>query len=351
MKLFINARFLTQPVSGVQRYGIECCRQIKAIYPQAVFLTPGAILHKNVAKELGAVSVGKLSGHRWEQFELPKYLAGHKNAPLINLANTAPLFYKNNFSVIHDLAFFHHPEWNSRAFSLWYNFMVPRLARRSRHIFTVSNTIKDELIKYYGIPSQKISITYNGIAADMMALAGRPINKEKLILTVGTFNIRKNQHTLIKAFLQSSLKDSYKLVLVGDRNRVFRDSGIGEDVAGGSIEVHDKLNDTQLVDLYQRAEILVSLSNYEGFGIPVLEGLFWRCKVLCSDIPVYRELFEPHVSYCDQKSVDDVAASLAKLSDGGRTPSADDLAILLAKYNYRSAAEVIIDQVLRNSKL
>ena len=350
MKLFINARFLTQPVSGVQRYGIECSRQIKALYPDCVFVTPVGVLHHDVAKELGAIVVGKRSGHIWEQVDLPRYLAGQGYPPLVNLANTGPVYYKNNFCVIHDLAFFHHPEWNSRLFATWYNFMVPRLARNSKHIFTVSNTVKNELQSFFHLPPGKISVTYNGLGSGMSKAAGGNVAKEKIIITVGTFNLRKNQHTLVRAFLQSTIKDEYKLVLAGDRNKIFADSGVAADVAGNRVEILEKLTDEQLVALYQRAEILVSLSNYEGFGIPVLEGLFWKCKVLCSDIPVYHELFEPYVGFCDQNSVADVAARLTEIANSGRVPADADIAALQTRYNYKEAAQTIIDRVVGLNK-
>ena len=348
MKFFINARFLTQPISGVQRYAIECSRQIKAIYPQVVFLCPHNIVHHSIADEFGAITVGSRKGHMWEQFDLASYMKRQGDAVLLNLANTAPLLYKNNFVVIHDLAFFHHPEWNSRWFAMWYNYLVPRLAQRSRHIFTVSNTIRQELVQYYQMPEHKVSVTYNGVG-ERMLIKQRNIPKEKIILSVGTFNKRKNQHTLVKAFLQSKIKDEYMLVLAGDRNKIFADSGITDELAGDRIKIYEKLTDIDLVDLYQRAEVLVSLSNYEGFGIPVIEGLFFGCKVLCSDIPVYKELFSDVAVFCAQNDVADVSAKLGAIVDAV-PPSRSSVDSLLSKYSYKKAAEVIVAQFFDSSR-
>lgn len=340
MKFFINARFLTQPISGVQRYAIECSRQIKAVYTHAVFLCPQDIVHHSIAEELDAVRVGSRHGHLWEQLDLPSYVKKQGSAALLNLANTAPLLYDNNFVVIHDLAFHHHPEWNSRLFALWYNYLVPRLARRSRHVFTVSNIIKAELVKYYGIPETKVSVTYNGVG-ERMLVKQRDVPKKKIILSVGTFNIRKNQHTLVKAFLQSSIKDEYILVLAGDRNKVFAESGITNDMAGDHIKIYDKLTDEELMALYQQAEVVVSLSNYEGFGIPIIEGLFFGCKILCSDIAVYRELFSNVASFCKQNDVADVASQLESIVSAV-APAKDEVDSLLTTYSYKKAAEVIL---------
>ncbi len=342
MNFFINARFLTQPISGVQRYAIECSRQIKAIYPQVVFLCPHNIVHHSIADELGAITIGSRKGHMWEQLDLATYMKKQGDAVLLNLANTAPLSYKNNFVVIHDLAFFHHSEWNSRWFAMWYNYLVPRLAQRSRHIFTVSNTIRQELVQYYHVPEHKVSVTYNGVG-ERMLIKQRNIPKEKIILSVGTFNKRKNQHTLVKAFLQSKIKDEYMLVLAGDRNKIFADSGITDELAGDRIKIYEKLTDIDLVDLYQRAEVLVSLSNYEGFGIPIIEGLFFGCKVLCSDIPVYKELFSDVAVFCEQNDVAGVAVKLEQVTGSAASPK-EAVDRLLDDYNYKRAAEVIVNK-------
>ncbi len=350
MKLFINARFLTQPISGVQRYAIECSRQIKKNHPESVFLSPHDIINNDVADELGAIVVGKNTGHKWEQWDLPKYMWGKKSGPLINLANTAPILYGNNYIVIHDLAFFHHPEWNSKAFSMWYNILIPRIALNSRHLFTVSNTIKNELVTHYKLPATKISVTYNGLSGIFLK-DERPLatKKERLILSVGTFNMRKNQDRLIKGFLESTLSSEYTLILIGDKNRVFADVGLNEqNLKSNSIKVYSNVSDAELMDFYKRSEIIVSLSEYEGFGIPILEGMKFGCKVLCSNIPVYRELYGNIAIFCDQKDIKDIAAKLTELADRSRMFEQKQVEQMLEQYNYKMAAEKIVNAVAKN---
>ncbi len=345
MKLFINARFLTQPISGVQRYGIECSLQIKKFYPETIFVTPHNVLHTEIAETLEAKVIGTRSGHKWEQLDLPSFLRKNGNAPLLNLANTAPLFYGNNYLTIHDLAFFHHPEWNSKAFSAWYNFLIPRLARRSRYIFTVSETMKAEIVQHYRIPALKIGITYNGISSNWLQLGGG-VQKENIILSVGTFSIRKNQQMLVKAFLQSNACKTHQLVLIGDKNKVFAESGIDEQaLQQHNITVLQKVSGDDLAAMYARAAVVVSLSEYEGFGIPMLEGLFFGCKLLCSDIPVYRELFNDVATFCGPKDVMPIAAALEHLTTDEKAPAQEKVNLLLNKYNYATAAKTILEKI------
>jgi len=348
MKIFVNARFLTQAISGVQRYGIECSRQIKKLYQNVIFIAPHNILYKDLANELEVKITGFNKGHLWEQVDLPLFMAKQGHAPLINLANTAPLLYSNNYVTIHDLAFYHHPEWNSKAFSAWYNILIPRLAYGSRHIFTVSQTIKDEIIKCYDVPSSKISITYNGISQAMLdAASEKKPAKEKIILSVGTFNRRKNHQHLIAAFLDSDIKDQYQLVIIGDKNKVFSESSINEQaLLNSNIKIYPTLSEDELISMYQRAEVVVSLSLYEGFGIPLLEGLYNDCRIICSDIPVYQELYGNYAAFCDPNDLKSIVAILnANAQSSNTTMMHNNPGGVFDLYNYKRSAETILENL------
>ncbi len=342
MKLYVNARFLSQPVSGVQRYGIECCRKIKKKHKECILLAPHNIHNKDAAQELGVEIIGTRTGHLWEQTELPHYLKKLGSPPLFNPCNTAPLSYANNFITLHDLAFHHYPRWNSRAFALWYNYMVPRIVRRSRHMFTVSNTVKDEIIKAYHIPAGHISITPNGIGQSMLDAGAGTSVKQPVVLTVGSFNKRKNHHSLIKAFCDSDLGSRYRLVITGDRNKVFSDTGLDDAMlADKNITLLKGLSETELADSYRTAKVVISLSHYEGFGIPLLEGVYYGCNIVCSDIPVYRELYNDIAFFCRP----DTSANIVAAIEAAMTavpPAPDKVSALLHKYNYQQAADEIV---------
>ncbi|MBX2907273.1 MAG: glycosyltransferase family 4 protein [Taibaiella sp.] len=342
MKILVNARFLSQPITGVQRYAIECSRKIKKIWPETRFLCPKNVWNKDVFRELGAEVVGSNTGQLWEQFDLKRIADNNGKLPLFNPCNTAPVLYSNNFTTIHDLAFYHHPEWNSRKFATWYNFIIPRIAQRSKHIFTVSNTIASELATHYQLPQQKISVTYNGIS-DIMLQGSTSTAESKIpiILCVGTFNPRKNQGALVDGFLNSTLRSTHQLILVGDKNRNFAD-GPGNESAWNDkhIRILSGITESELADQYRQAEIVVSTSLYEGFGIPLLEGLANGCKLLCSDIPVYRELYGTVATFCNPMSVESIAAGLETASRS-MLPKPELVLPLLSAYSYDHAADVI----------
>jgi glycosyltransferase involved in cell wall biosynthesis len=208
--------------------------------------------------------------------------------------------------------------------------------------------MRDEIIKYYKVPPANVSVTYNGLSSQMLSADPRKhFAKEKIILAVGTFNKRKNHQNLVSAFLASKIKTEYQLVIIGDKNKVFAESGLDEGVlANTNIKIYEHLSSDELVSMYGRAEILVSLSVYEGFGIPVLEGLYSGCKVICSDIGVYRELYEGYVAYCDPNNVEKISATLEEVALKQNSMASTEVDILLNKYNYSHSAEMIIQKIV-----
>lgn len=73
--IVVNARFLTQDITGVQRFAIEISKQLKRLYGENIqFVCPKNIVNTSLEKELEAKAIGNLTGHLWEQVDLPLYL-------------------------------------------------------------------------------------------------------------------------------------------------------------------------------------------------------------------------------------------------------------------------------------
>jgi len=85
LHIYINARFLTQKITGVQRYAIELSTRLKKLNPGIKFIAPRNIIHNDTAELLEAETFGKFTGHLWEQLELPLYLKKKSNPYIITL--------------------------------------------------------------------------------------------------------------------------------------------------------------------------------------------------------------------------------------------------------------------------
>lgn len=342
--IYINARFLTQKTTGVQRFAIEISKHLKNIYSEVVFLAPPNIISKELAKELNVISFGIFKGHLWEQIELPLYLKSKGNPILINLCNTAPLYYNNQIVTIHDLAFMVNPKWFSKKFAFAYKFLIPKVAKKAKHIITVSNSSKSEISELLSLPFNKISVVYNGITfinEDIQHAA--PLLNDKYFLTVSSIDPRKNLQNLIDAFQKWNTSNT-KLLVIGGKNASFA----YKDVYGvnNNVKYLGYVSDKELINYYKNALCFVYPSLYEGFGLPPLEALALGTNVIVSDIPSVREVCKDFaLKYFDPTSTDSIVNALEyafkneksvahiDLEEFSWSKSADKLKDILIKYN------------------
>ena len=117
--IYINARFLTQKVTGVQRYAIEICKLLpkEVLEKKIIFVAPAKAKLNPLFEKFNCVVIGKFEGQLWEQIDLPIFLKKEGNPLLINFVGIGPIWYKNKIMTIYDLAFKHHPEWFSKVFN------------------------------------------------------------------------------------------------------------------------------------------------------------------------------------------------------------------------------------------
>lgn len=308
--IYINARFLTQKVTGVQRYAIEICKRLpKEIFGnELIFLTPKSAEENPVFREWNCLSFGVFEGNLWEQIDLPIFLKKKGSPLLINFVGLGPIKYKYKISLIYDLAFKHHPEWFSAKFQIAYNSFIPISLKNSNHIITDSQYVKNDIINTYGIVSDKIDVVY---AASSSIFDKKDFPKEKMILMVSSLDPRKNMERVIKAF--DELDIPHKLIIVGAKGTAFSDLTIAEPKKKQKITFAGYLNDEELVELYNQAELFIYASLFEGFGIPPLEAQKCGTACLVSNVTSLPEVYQDSVEYCDPKNIDDIKSKIDKM--------------------------------------
>jgi glycosyltransferase involved in cell wall biosynthesis len=315
-EVIINARFLTQPITGVQRYATELSKILKEQIPGVKFVSPNGIIQKELASYLEVETFGSFSGHRWEQLELPVFLRKSNSPLLINLCNTAPLFYKNQIVTIHDISFLINPKWFSKSFYIYYSFLIPRIARNAKKILTPSKYSKSDLIKVLQIPKDNIEVAYNSIPDSFRKLDTARFNNKygRYILAVSSLDPRKNFKNLIIAFNKANLIDT-KLVIVGTQHKTFANQelkGLIKD--NSSIIFTGYVSDEDLKSLYVHADLFLYPSLYEGFGIPPLEAMACGCPTIVSNTSSLPEVCGEASYYINPEDVEQIADAIVKLS-------------------------------------
>lgn len=313
--IFINGKFLAQPITGVQRYALQIVEQLDALLEQELWATsvPIVLLVPSQRVEtlptlrriaIREVPSGRL--HAWEQLHLPRAARG---GTLLNLAGSAPLLKLQQICTFHDTAVFDFPEAYSRAFTLWYRLLFKAQGILSRRLLTVSEFSRSRLSQHLGVSPDKIGVVPG--AADHMAaqapdasVLGRfNLRRGDYLLAVGSANPTKNFPRLIQAFGQVPDPNAQLVVVGGSNNAVFAasaDHGVEEDTR---IVRTGRLSDAELKSLYMHARAYVFPSLYEGFGLPPIEAMLCGCPVLAAHAASIPEICGPAAGYFDPFSL------------------------------------------------
>ncbi|KEF39754.1 glycosyltransferase [Schinkia azotoformans MEV2011] len=321
-KIFINARFLTQSITGVQRYGEELIyafdalidsQQIERERYEWIMLAPPNLKRKLRVKHIQLHVVGKLTGHLWEQIELPFYAA---NGLLVNLGNTAPILKRNQVVAIHDAAVKRHPE----AFSFWfrnlYNVLFHILTRTSKLIITNSNFSKSELIGCFRVKESKIRVSYLGcehierIEKNDNIIKTYGLQYKRYILAVSSMNPLKNFQLIQTAIHLLQDFNIYVVIAGMENSRIFEDSYLEPN---NRMIYVGYVNEQELRSLYENATCFVYPSKYEGFGLPPLEAMSMGCPVILSTAASLPEVYGESVLYCDPNDSYSLVKQLIKI--------------------------------------
>ena len=335
MRLAVDGRFLTQALSGVQRYGRELCRTLDEALEQdardagsraevagleVTLLTPRLADVPPPYRHLRIVEVGRLHGHAWEQLELPYYarrfdllFCPGNVAPIASLWGRTPVVV-----TVHDLAFRYHPETVTPRFRRLYELVVPQVLGRAERVITVSEAERRLMLQFFPDADKRLVAVANGgpaAATEAGADPGDPSPPEgPYLLYVGVLNHRKNVNGLVAAS-KRLLEDRPDLsaVFVGARANAFAPVDLGE--ADPRVILTGPVSDAALAEFYRRASVTLFPSLHEASGLPPVEAMAHGCPVVVSDIPALRERCGDAALYCDPHDVGSIVAATEQVLD------------------------------------
>jgi glycosyltransferase involved in cell wall biosynthesis len=352
----INGRFLTQRMTGVQRYAFEIVAAMDDILAQdhdlAAALAMRLILPPAVEARPGTAVIGSCqtrfgSGHAWDQFILPFY-AGNG---ILSLGNLGPVLARNHIVCIHDANTFIQPTSYSRVFGATYRNLLPLIGRRARRVATVSRFSADALVRHRVCQPEKIFIAPNGHEHALRWDAGRArlalIDelKRPYVLLLGSSARHKNIEVILNQ-AQGLDEAGIDVVVAGGASSIFAANAA---IRRPNIHHTGFVDDDDLAALYERALCLVFPSRTEGFGIPPLEAMTRGCPVISSDAASLCEVGGDAVIYVDPDDGDGWRQAIIALSR-----DEDRRATMIARgrqraglFSWRKSAELYIDEILR----
>ena len=193
-----------------------------------------------------------------------------------------------------DLTYEHYPQFFPASQRTWMKTAIPWSAKHADHVITLSQHAKADIMRTYGVPEQKVTVTSLAAASEFVPgnrkeakaiIANKYGISRDFILYLGRLQARKNLSRLVEAY--NDLKKvgfSHKLVLAGKPDFFFesvknliRELKLQDDVIlPGYVPAED------VPTFYNAAEVFVFPSFYEGFGLPVVEAMACGTPVITS---------------------------------------------------------------------
>jgi glycosyltransferase involved in cell wall biosynthesis len=198
---------------------------------------------------------------------------------------------RNQVITIHDLIAHRYPTRNpiERAFN---RHVLPRLARRVRGVFTVSETARKDISAFYDLPARRVHVVPNGLDLQTWcpSVPSRHSQSPYLLVVSANRPYKNTTELLLHHRLWAS---RYRVKIVSSRaryGRVIR-TAVREQGLEHVVDFLDDISEPELIELYRGCAAVVYPSLVEGFGRPALEGMAVGRPVILSDIPVHKELF------------------------------------------------------------
>jgi glycosyltransferase involved in cell wall biosynthesis len=276
--------------------------------------------------------------------------------PLIGRRRRADAILAFNFAAnsatgavfLHDVLFQSNPEWFTPVERVYFSAM-PLLAPRAGSVVTTSQSELDRIRRFnpklrrvvtsgLAVPSSLSTVT----ATD----PGLHLEPGRYLLCVGRLNVRKNLLTTLRAALRSGvLSKDFPLVVVGEPSGriTLLDHDFRSAVAAGTILIVDRISESRLKWLYSHCALFMCMSLDEGFGLPPVEAATLGCRVLASDIPVFRETLGRHATFVDAADPDAIVDAIRGIA--GQKPSAHHPGYRQA-HTWSSVCRVIRDELL-----
>jgi len=285
-------------------------------------------------------------GSLWRTFELTNNLKPDKIDVFHGLSNELPLNIRKSgvpaVVTMHDVIYRTMPECYKTIDRKIYDFKYGRSCRNADRIIAVSECTKQDVVRFYGIDPDRIDVIYQGCDEsfkriwsddELEALRTRLNLPDRYILQVGTIERRKNLELTVRAL--SSLPEDVELVAVGRDHHGYKPvvERIAKELGVLSrIHFYPRLDFKDLPGVNQAAEIIAYPSRYEGFGIPVVEGLESMRPVVAATGSCLEEAGGKATLYVDPDSPRQMGEAFRSLLNGIR----DIQAITIAGKVYAS---------------
>ena len=335
MKIAVNTRLLLpEKLDGIGWFTYETLKRITQTHPEHEFIF---IFDRKYHDEfIFSENITPVIAHPQARHPALWYLFFEFGIPPVLKRYHPDLFFSPDgwlslkaqipaLAVIHDLNFFHDPQWVSRLPRYYYNYFFPRYIKHATRLATVSEFSRKDISSRFAIPESSIDLVYNGVnnmyspvpEIEQQKIRNRYSNGRPYFLFLGLVHPRKNLTRIINAYevFRRSQPDNVKLLVAGSTKYRTKDT---KDAYERSAFKHDiiftgRVPDRELNGILGSSLSLVYTSLFEGFGIPILEAMQCNVPVITSDVTAMPEVGGEAVLYTDPYSVESISSAMIRI--------------------------------------
>ncbi|MCM2370994.1 glycosyltransferase family 4 protein [Rhodopirellula sp. ICT_H3.1] len=293
-KIVFDSRWMG--AHGIGRFATELNNRLPCLHDQALSGSP--------TNPLDCVKLPYMIWKNDVAYFSPSY-----NAPLSCLVSAKRPFV----FTIHDLIHVNYHAESSFAKRLYYQHVVRPAVRKAYKVLTVSEFSKQEIVAWAGVDPSHVSVVYNGVGEAFQVDGPKRIVDHEYLLYVGNQKAHKNVSGLLNAMPR--IRESFDMHLTL--------TGVATDETKATIErlgltdhVHflGTVNDDELAAAYRGAHATILASEYEGFGLPVIESMACGTPVVCSNVTSLPEI-AGDAAVLVETAADSIASGVLRLLD------------------------------------
>lgn len=222
------------------------------------------------------------------------------------------------------------------------------------HILTISETSKNDLIRYLSLAPEDITNTQGWVNTEIDGKGMLPERvKKPFILLNASTEPNKNAERAIRAFHEFNLKheEKYQLAVTSDYSPKLKDI---VDKMNANVVFMGHIPSEDLKQAYLESKGLLFVSLYEGLGLPPLEAVNFEKKVILSDTPVHREFGGDEAFYwCNPYSETSIAKAIERAVCSGESMTEYQRAkyrSIIKKYSWDVSSNIMWKQMLMTVK-
>lgn len=336
MRIAINTRFLLKgKMEGFGWFTYETVKRMVLSHPEHTFIfffdrkyDEQYLFAENVVPVvLNPPARHPILFKIWFDYSVTKALKKHKAD--IFFSPDGYLSLRTNIpqiGVIHDLNFEHYPEDLPKGARKYLRTYFPKFAKKAKHIITVSEYSKQDIVKIYGIAETKITVAHNGGSekfkpiplAQQKFIRKKYTNGKPFFICVGALHPRKNLNRLLLAYdaFKKETQSETQLLIAGAP--LFKGSGPFETLEQlkhkSDIHFSGHVEFDVLTQIMGSARALTFVSYFEGFGIPMIEAMRAETPILAGNLTSLPEVGGEGAIYVDPFDINSIKEGLVEIN-------------------------------------